>query len=134
MRKLILTLTSVFIATLFMFSPAESLHGKKISEPAFVKRSEGKVFIKDRRGELWDVTQAESLGFKPGEFQHGIGRDAFTTLDDSLLTSGDKFVPENLRIIGISEGEEAKAYSVPKFMRHEISNSRLDGKPVAVGY
>ena len=29
------------------------------------------VFIQDRTGVQWDVTQVKSIGFKPEEFQHG---------------------------------------------------------------
>jgi hypothetical protein len=94
----------------------------------------GKVYIVDRTGERWDVTQAESLGFKPEKFQYGLGRDAFKTLDDSLLTSDSGGVRPDLRIIGISEGDEAKAYSVRRLSRHEVSNSLLAEDPVAVAY
>jgi len=104
------------------------------NEPGFVVREGGKVFIVDQLGERWDVTQAESIGFKPGKFQYGIGRNTFITLDDSLLTGPGSSLRGGTRVIGISEGTEAKAYSVSKLRRHEISNSELSGKPVAVGY
>jgi hypothetical protein len=94
----------------------------------------GKVYIVDRTGERWNVTQAESLGFKPEKFQYGLGRDAFRTLDDSLLTGDTSSVRPDLRIIGISEGDEAKAYSVRRLSRHEVSNSLLGEDPVAVAY
>jgi hypothetical protein len=105
-----------------------------VAVSAPVVREDGKVYIVDRRGERWDVTQAESLGFKPEKFQYGLGRDAFTTLDDSMLTDETKGVNPNLRIIGISKRDEAKAYSVPRLSRHEVSNSLLGEDPVAVAY
>lgn len=108
--------------------------GVSAKDPSFVKREEGKVYIVDRIGEKWDVTQAESVGFKPGKFQYGIGRHAFKTLDDSMLTDRISGLDPGLRVIGIAEGEDVKAYSVAKLYRHEISNSELMGKPVAVGY
>ena len=100
---------------------------------ASVVREQGKVYIVDQTGARWDVTQAETIGFKPEKFQYGMGRNYFTPLDDSNLS--DK-PDENskLRVIGIAEGSEAKAYSVPKLSRHEIANSRIGSKPVAVGY
>lgn len=104
------------------------------NEPGFVLREGGKVYIVDQLGERWDVTQAESVGFRPGRFQYGIGRNAFITLDDSLLKGPETTLPGGARVIGISEGSEAKAYSVSKLRGHEISNSKLMGKPVAVGY
>ena len=45
----------------------------------------GKSYIVDLHGERWDVTQAKSIGFDPERFRHGIGRNAFTPLDDSHL-------------------------------------------------
>ncbi len=103
------------------------------SSAAFVEREKGKVYIVDQRGDRWDVTQAESIGFKPEKFQYGMGRNYFTPLDDSYLSDKtDK--NSKLRVIGIAEGDEAKAYSVPKLSRHEIANSEIGKKPVAVGY
>jgi Trk-type K+ transport system membrane component len=93
-----------------------------------------KTYIVDRTGEKWDITQAVSIGFKPKNFQYGIGRNAFTPLDESFLTDNTKGVSSNLRVIGISEGSVAQAYSVMKLSRHEIANSILGSKPVAVGY
>ena len=99
-----------------------------------VEREGDKVFIIDRTGSQWDVTQAESLGLKPEKFQYGIGKDTFVTLDDSQLDEAGLAVPEDLRVIGIKGDNDSKAFSVKKLSRHEISNSSLNGKPVAVGY
>jgi hypothetical protein len=101
---------------------------------ASVMEEEGRTYIVDRTGERWDVSQAVSLGFKPEKFQYGLGRDAFTTLDDSLLGPDTAGVPSDLRVIGISEDPEAKAYSVRKLSRHEVANSMLAQEPVAVAY
>ncbi len=113
---------------------------ERLSEPAsassaaFVEREKGKVYIVDQTGERWDVTQAESIGYKPEKFQYGMGRNFFTALDDSLLRDKAGNGNSRLRVIGIAEGSEAKAYSVPKLSRHEVANSKIGGKPVAVGY
>ncbi len=108
----------------------------KVDEAAFsnVRHENGKTYIIDRTGDKWDITQAVTLGFKPENFQYGIGKNTFTTLDDSLLTESSPDLPNNMRVIGIEDGEDAKAYSVGKLSRHEISNSKLGEKPVAVGY
>jgi hypothetical protein len=100
----------------------------------FVTSDGAKTFIIDQRGERWDVTQAQSIGFKPEGFQYGIGRNAFTPLDETDLSDDTSSVSRNLRIIGISEGNQAQAYSVDKLWRHEIANSKIGPKPVAVGY
>jgi hypothetical protein len=96
-------------------------------------KNEG-AFIIDRTGEKWDVSQAESLGFKPERFRHGIGRHAFRTLDDSHVASIPGPVSEDLRVIGIAAGGEAHAYSVPKLTRHEIANTTVGTEVLAVGY
>jgi hypothetical protein len=126
-EKILLLITGIVVicSTLWYVTAASSA--------AFVVREKGKVYIVDQRGDRWDVTQAESIGFKPEKFQYGMGRNYFTPLDDSYLSDKtDK--NSKLRVIGIAEGAEAKAYSVPKLSRHEIANSKIGEKPVAVGY
>jgi hypothetical protein len=80
------------------------------------------------------VGQAESIGFKPQGFQYGIGRYAFTILDDSHLQSAATLILRNLRVIGVAAGDEAQAYSVSKLRRHEIANTTVCSKPITVGY
>ncbi len=94
----------------------------------------GKTFIVDRTGERWDITQARSLGFQPEHFEFGLGRNAFTPLDDSLLGKPPAAVPPDLRVIGVAEGSQARAYSIPRLSRHEIANSSIGDKPIAVAY
>lgn len=94
----------------------------------------GKTYIVDRQGERWDITQAVSIGFKPHRFQHGIGRHAFTPLDDSQFSADNDGVRRNERVIGIAEGEHANAYSVSKLWRHEVANSHVGKKPIAAAY
>ena len=101
---------------------------------AFVILKGQKVYIEDQDGERWDVTQAKSLGFKPERFQYGIGRNAFTPLDDSSLSDASSAVLRNPRVIGITDGTEARAYAIPKLRYHEIANTRIGTKPVAAGY
>jgi hypothetical protein len=99
-----------------------------------VIEEKGKIYIVDRHGERWDVTQAVSIGFKPHRFQHGIGRNAFTPLDDSKFSKDNVGVRRNERVIGITEGEHANAYSVPKLWRHEVANSFVGDRPIAAAY
>lgn len=121
--------TFVFMATLlaaFVFTAGNL--------PARTVIQEGEhVYIKDRTGLKWDVSQAKSIGFKPENFQYGIGKNAFTTLDDSHLRDS---LPghRNPRVIGIVEGDQAQAYAVPKMRRHEIANTHIGDEPMAVGY
>ena len=99
-----------------------------------VIEEKGKTYIVDRHGERWDVTQALSIGFEPHRFQHGIGRNAFTPLDDSQFSRDKDGVRRNARVIGISEGEHANAYSVSKLWRHEVANSFIGDRPIAAAY
>lgn len=106
--------------------------GQALAAP--VVREGGKTYIVDQRGERWDVTRAQTLGFDPKGFQYGIGRNAFTPLTDSLVRKEGKDVSGRMRVIGVTEGEETRAYSVPRLSRHEIANSILGGKRIAVAY
>jgi len=99
-----------------------------------VIEEKGKTYIVDRHGERWDVTQARSIGFEPHRFQHGIGRNAFTPLDDSQFSRDNAGVRRNERVIGITEGEHANAYSVSKLWRHEVANSFIGDRPIAAAY
>ncbi len=99
-----------------------------------VKQKNDRIFIHDRHGEAWEVTQAVSIGFDPEKFQYGIGRHAFTPLDDTGLTTDNGSVSSGLRVIGVADGNEARAYSVPKLSRHEVANSTIAASPIAVGY
>jgi hypothetical protein len=101
---------------------------------SYVVKEKGKTYIVDRNGYRWDVTQAESIGFRPEGFQYGIGKNAFTPLDDNSMSEDISRVAPSLRIIGISEGSEAKAYSVPTLRGHEIANSEIGSKPIATAY
>jgi len=92
------------------------------------------TYIVDRHGERWDVTQAGSIGFMPQRFQHGIGRNAFTPLDDSSLKDKSPNASKSLRVIGISDGKKANAYSVERLWRHEVANSSIGDKPIAAAY
>ena len=99
-----------------------------------VEEENGEIYIVDRRGERWDITQAVSIGFDPEGFQFGIGRNAFTTLDDTSLSENSTDIHSSLRILGISDSSDAKAYSIPKLRGHEIANSMIGSTPIAAAY
>ena len=101
---------------------------------AEVIKKNGKTFIRDRKGEKWEITQAVSIGFRPYYFEYGLGRNAFSPLDDSSLRNSDKNTPQRLRVLGIQGANESKAFSLKKLSHHEIANSSIDNKPVAAAY
>lgn len=92
------------------------------------------TYLVDRTGERWDITQAKSIGFIPNRFGYGLGRYAFTPLDDSYLTDNTDAIDNRLRVIGVASGSEAKAYSISKLRYHEIVNSVIGSEPIAVAY
>ncbi len=101
---------------------------------AEVIKSHGKTFIRDRKGEKWEITQAVSIGFNPYDFEYGLGRNAFSPLDDSHLRDATKNIPRRLRILGVPGENETKAFSIKKLSGHEIANSHIDDTPIAAAY
>ena len=70
------------LTLLLMFS---FVWGIALDGHATVLRDGNQIYIVDRTGEKWDITQAVSIGFDPSGFQFGIGRDAIRPLDESSL-------------------------------------------------
>ena len=99
-----------------------------------VIKEDERIYIVDRTGQRWDITQAVSLGFDPDGFDFGLGKNAFSPLDDSLLTNNTAGVPGSARVIGVTDGSGAKAYTISRLSAHEISNSSIGKEPVAVSY
>jgi hypothetical protein len=125
LKKLFVGLTTVW-AVMGLMAPFTAL--------SFVTQEGDKTYIVDQTGERWDVTQAKLIGFRPERFQYGIGRNAFTPLDDSYLSDDPNSVSRSLRVIGVDDGSHAQAYSVSKLSRHETANTMIGGKPITVGY
>jgi hypothetical protein len=125
-KRTLYIISIAFLAVLFWLTVNRALDR--------VIREEGKTYLVDRTGERWDVTQAESIGFKPERFQYGLGRHAFTPLDDSHLSDGTGDVPQNLRVLGVAEDSQARAYSIGRLRRHEVANSKIGSKPIAVTF
>jgi hypothetical protein len=94
----------------------------------------GKTYIKDRKGEKWEITQAVSIGFSPYYFQYGLGRNAFSPLDDRHLRDATKRSDRSLRVLGVQGENESKAFSIKKLKGHEIANSSIGNIPIAAAY
>ena len=120
-----LNLTLIVIFFLFLFLTQAF---------AFTIERGDRTYIVDQHNEEWDITEAMTLGFKPRNFQYGIGRNAFQTLDDSSITDDYFFVSSRERIIGFEDSTGGKAFSVRKLKGHEIANTWKDKEPVTVGY
>lgn len=99
-----------------------------------VIRKNGKIFIKDMKGEKWEITQAVSIGFRPYNFKHGLGRNAFSPLDDRHLSTAAKRTSQGLRILGVQGENESKAFSIKKLKGHEIANSYIGDTPITAAY
>jgi hypothetical protein len=78
--------------------------GADRARAAPVIREGGKTYIVDQRGERWDITRAQTLGFDPKGFQYGIGRNAFTPLTDSYVRKEESGLSGRTRVIGVAEG------------------------------
>ena len=126
MRKKTLSSFTLFLCLAYFITSGTAF--------SFVLREADKIYIVDQTGERWDVTKAKSIGFDPHRFQYGIGKEAFTPLDESALSDDTLLVSRGLRVIGVAAGTEAHAYSVPKLRRHEIANTTIDSEPISVGY
>ncbi len=101
---------------------------------AWLVREGDRVFIKDRNGEFWDVTQARSMGFKPHKFQYGIGKNAFAPLQDEDFEEDRVSSFFNSRVIGISMDNQARAYTLGRLKHHETANTTIAGKAIVAGY
>ena len=123
----------IWLANIFILiiAAAPSTQGFTFSRAV---QENGKSYIVDLHGERWDVTQAKSIGFEPERFRHGIGRNAFTPLDDSHLKDKNPNFSSNTRVIGISDGKEAHAYSVPRLYHHEVANSSIGDQAITAAY
>ena len=104
------------------------------SAAARVLEKDGRVFIIDQTGEQWDVTQAKSIGFDPGNFEFGIGRYAFKPLSEADWLTHEWKVAFDFHVIGIADGSDAHAYAVDKLARHETANTFLSSKPILGAY
>ena len=104
------------------------------SGTAGVFRDDDRIYLMDRTGESWDITQAVSLGFDPHGFQFGIGRNAIRSLDSPDLKKSGKEISLRERVIGVENEADAHAYVIRKLTRHEIANSRLGETPIAAAY
>jgi hypothetical protein len=102
--------------------------------PPQVLEESGKTYLVDRTGEHWDITQARSLGFKPQNFQYGIGRHRIKPLTDASLTSQTRGVSPDLKVIGVAADSQAQAYSITRLTRHEIINGWIGTTPIAAAY
>jgi len=101
---------------------------------AGVIRKDDRVFLEDRTGETWDITQAVSIGFDPYGFQFGIGRHAIPPLDGSELESNFAGLDPEARVIGVENRAESHAYVIRRLTRHEIANTLLGETPIAAAY
>lgn len=125
MRRIILKIGLIIISSLFFLQSGTAY--------SYVTQEKDKTYIVDKTREKWDVTQAKSIGFDPHRFQYGIGKNAFTTLNDSHLKDKASSL-RDYRVIGIANSSESQAYSVSRLRSHEIANTTLGSKPIAVGY
>jgi hypothetical protein len=106
---------------------------------ANVVEREGKVFIEDQTGKMWDITHAvDKYGFSAGNFQFGLGPFAITPINDpEMLSPGNAGYPDandERLVIGTTINNDTRAYSLNVLSRHEIANERFGDAFVSVAY
>ena len=100
---------------------------------------DGKIFIEDQTGKLWDITHAiNKYGFQSGHFQFGLGPFAITPINNpDMLSPGDPGYPDtqdNSLVIGTTINNDTRAYSINHLTRHEIVNESFAETHVSVAY
>jgi len=70
----------------------------------------------------------------PEEIRYQIPRDRIRAIDaPEFVTAGQAgFVPDGMHVIGVTDGDRAKAYPVPLLSRVEIVNDQIRGQAIAV--
>lgn len=93
-----------------------------------------KIYIRDRTGASWDITDAVKNGFKARRFKFGLGKSAIPPLSDGDLGHVKFSGGDDTSILGISVGQESHAYSISKLASYEIANTTISGNKIAVAY
>lgn len=64
-----------------------------------------------------------------------VPRDGIRSIDAPVFVGpGDRLLPDDLLVIGVAVGSDARAYPIPVLARHEIVNDVVGGRPLAVTY
>lgn len=92
------------------------------------------AYIIDRTGERWSLDQAVTLGYRPGGFEFGLGRNAIVPLSDDRVQENPQNAPDDLRVIGVVVEGVARAYAVAPLRRHEVVNSVIGDTAFAAAY
>lgn len=117
-----------FTATTFLLFTVTTANG------APAATSGDKIYIKDRTGESWDITDAVKNGFKPRRFKFGLGKYAIPPLGDGDLGKVKFSGSSDTSILGISVGSESHAYPITRLASHEIANTTIGGNKIAAAY
>lgn len=68
------------------------------------------------------------------EIGYRVPRDKIKAIDKPTFITSDqaRFVPDQMPVIGVMGGGEAKAYPIPVLSRVEIVNDQIGGRAIAV--
>ncbi len=80
------------------------------------------------------LQRPQNIGFKAHRFQYGIGKNAFTPLQDEDFTEDRVSLFCNTRIIGFTVENRAHAYTVDRLKHHETANTTIAGKAIVAGF
>jgi hypothetical protein len=129
-------LTILLIITALIMACESNITG---DTSANVVEREGKIFIEDQTGKMWDITHAvNNYGFSAGNFDHGLGPFAITPINNpEMLLPGNAGYPnaqDERLVIGTTINNDTRAYSLNVLSRHEIANEQFGDTFVSVAY
>jgi hypothetical protein len=118
---------------------AAAVSGCSVEKVSVTEGTRRTYVITDVQGQAWDVTSAAyDYGMDPDRFEHGLGKNAITPLENPVLLSpGDRGYPgddASFLVIGARIGGDARAYGKLDVIRHEVVDEVIDGAHVAVTY
>ena len=151
------------IVVLFTVALAQAGEDDSASKKYRGRLGSGSKKIKVEQGKTWLWAGGAKSGpdaqwyeftdapFPGADLQFGIGKDRIKAIDDPLFVSPDdprlrQLIPpagrkekkpktnDEIKVIGFTLGDDARAYPVGLLNHHELVNDSLGGKPVTVGW
>lgn len=106
---------------------------------AKVVEKNGKFFIEDNTGKLWDVTHAKNkYGMEPSEFQFGLGPNAIRPiLNPRMISPGEPNYPDDsatFLVLATDLHNDPRAYPIEIMSIHEVADEKFADTHVAVAY
>jgi len=123
----------------FLVLVAVALVSTGCSEEVKVTDAAGHHSIVDNDGKIWDITTAvNKYGMHKGGWEFGLGKNAIQPLIEPPLASpGSSEYPRDdatFLVIGVSVGDDVRAYGKLDLQRNEVVDVTMNDTPLAVTY